>query len=286
MHPMAALMRSHNLVTVCEEARCPNRAECWSHGTATFMIGGDTCTRRCRFCNVATGRPTALNAAEPDEVAHAVGVLGLKHVVITSVDRDDLPDGGAAHWAAVIRAVKAAAPQATVEVLTPDFKGRGQDLDVVLAAQPHIFSHNTETVERLYHALRPQSRFETTVGVLRHARGFGGHIKTGLMVGLGEHDDEVCQTMDLWAALGMNIVTLGQYLRPTLEHWPVARFVEEPSWVRFREHGKQVGIPVVYAAPLVRSSYHAAETFLQLGVPGQGPPLAQESGRARLHVLR
>lgn len=281
VHPMGELLRAHNLHTVCEEARCPNRAECWSHGTATFMIGGDTCTRSCRFCNVATGRPRALDPAEPEHVAHAALTLGLKHVVITSVDRDDLKDGGAAHWAATIQAVKRALPHAVVEVLTPDFKGRRELLDLVLNAQPHVFSHNTETVERLYHSLRPQSYFATTLGVLRNARGFGGRLKTGLMVGLGETDDEVRATMDTWAEVGLDIVTLGQYLRPSMEHWEVARYVDDATFESYRTYGQGRGIPVVYSGAFVRSSYHAGETFLQLA---RSAPV-RAAAPARLNIL-
>jgi lipoic acid synthetase len=264
VHPMQQLLRQHGLHTVCEEARCPNRAECFSHGTATFMIGGDRCTRSCRFCSVATARPLALDPGEPEHVARAVTTLGLSHVVITSVDRDDLDDGGAAHWAAVIGAVKRAAPAATVEVLTPDFKGVRAHLDTVLAAGPHVFSHNTETVPRLFRSLRPQSRFATTLDVLRNAKGFGGKLKSGLMVGLGETDDEVLSVVDTWAEIGLDIATVGQYLRPSMEHWAVARYVEQDSFDRYRVHGESRGIGVVYSGPLVRSSYHAGETFLRL----------------------
>jgi lipoic acid synthetase len=264
VHPLQRLLRQHDLHTVCEEARCPNRGECFSHGTATFMIGGDRCTRSCRFCNVATARPLALDPGEPEHVARAVVLLGLTHVVITSVDRDDLEDGGAAHWAAVITAVRNAAPQATVEVLTPDFKGNRAHLDLVLGAGPHVFSHNTETVPRLYRQLRPQSHLATTLEVLRNARGYGGKIKSGLMVGLGETDEEVLSVMDTWVELGLDIATVGQYLRPSLQHWEVARYVDEDSFARFKEHGEKRGIGVVYSGALVRSSYHAGETFLEL----------------------
>lgn len=255
------LLRSHALHTVCEEARCPNRGECFSRSTATFLICGDKCTRNCGFCNVDTARPLPLDPAEPEQLAQAAAELGLKHVVITSVDRDDLPDGGAAHWAACITAVRTALPHATVEVLTPDFKGRTKDLDLVLAAGPHVFNHNIETVERLYHSLRPQSWFHTSMGVLRHAAGFGGKRKSGLMVGLGETDAEVQQTLDTLAGLGLDMVTIGQYMRPSLKHWPVARYVEEATFQAWKDYGQAAGIPLVFSAPLVRSSYHAGETF-------------------------
>jgi len=272
IHPLQRLLRQHDLHTVCEEARCPNRGECFSHGTATFMIGGDRCTRSCKFCNVTTARPNALDPGEPEHVARAVVLLGLSHVVITSVDRDDLDDGGAAHWAACITAVKRAAPQATVEVLTPDFKGNRAHLDLVLAAQPHVFSHNTETVPRLYRQLRPQSHFETTLCVLQNARGFGGKVKSGLMVGLGESDVEVQGVLDTWVQLGLHIATIGQYLRPSLQHWEVARYVEDESFAQFKAYGEARGIGVVYSGPLVRSSYHAGETFLTLGQREQARP--------------
>jgi lipoic acid synthetase len=237
------------------------------------MIAGDTCTRRCRFCNVTTGRPLALNPHEPEELAQAATWMGLSHVVITSVDRDDLDDGGAAHWAACIHAVRRALPSATVEVLTPDFQGNLKHVDRVLTAGPHVYSHNTETVERLYHALRPQSYFHTTLSVLRHAKGFGGKLKSGLMVGLGETDNEVLQTVDLWQQVGLDIVTLGQYLRPSLKHWPVARYVPNQTFSAYREYATRIGIPVIYSAPFVRSSYHADETFLQLQAPAQANSL-------------
>jgi lipoic acid synthetase len=270
VHGVQKLLRQHGLHTVCEEARCPNRGECFGHGTATFLIGGDTCTRRCGFCNVRTGKPAPLPAAEPEQVAHAAQSLGLKHVVITSVDRDDLPDGGAGHWAACIRAVRAALPQATVEVLTPDFKGQPELVDVVLAAGPHVFNHNVETVPRLYHALRPQSRMETSLSVLRHARGYGGRLKSGLMVGLGESDDEVLETLAILADVGVDIATVGQYLRPTLQHWAVQRYVDDVTFGLFRAHGERLGIPHVFSGPLVRSSFHAAEAFRAAG--GSVPP--------------
>jgi len=199
----------------------------------------------------------------------------LRHIVVTSVDRDDLKDCGAHHWAACIRALKQGLPGATVEVLTPDFKGKPGLLDVVLDAGPHVFSHNTETVERLYHSVRPQSYFVTTVNVLRQAHGFGGKLKSGLMVGLGETDGEVLRTLDLWADIGLDIATLGQYLRPTMKHLPVDRYVPDTSFALFKEHGETRGIPVVFSGPLVRSSYHAGETFLELGTrPVRSNPLA------------
>jgi lipoic acid synthetase len=255
-----ALLREGGLHTVCEEARCPNIGECFSSGTATFMILGDTCTRRCHFCNVKTGRPLPPDPREPEELAEAAAALGLSHVVITSVDRDELPDLGAAHWAACIRAVKARLPDAAVEVLTPDFKGREDLLDIVLEAGPDVFNHNIETVERLYRKVRPQSRWEATSKVLRYVAE-SGHpaVKSGMMVGLGESDEEVLETLAHLRSLGVHIATIGQYLRPTLSHWEVARYVEEESYARFRERGAELGFTHVFAGPFVRSSYHARE---------------------------
>jgi lipoyl synthase len=252
------LLRAGGLHTVCEEARCPNIGECFSSGTATFMILGDTCTRRCHFCAVATGRPLPPRDEEPEELAAAAERLDLKHVVVTSVDRDELPDCGALHWARCIRALRERLPHADVEVLTPDFKGRPELLDTVLEAGPHVYNHNIESVARLYRQVRPQSRFETTCAVLKHAAS-SGHpaVKSGLMVGLGETDDEVLQTLDTLRELGVHIVTIGQYMRPSLAHWEVDRWVTEESYARFVEHGRALGFTHVFAGPFVRSSYHA-----------------------------
>lgn len=247
-------------MTVCEEARCPNIGECFSHKTATFMILGDTCTRRCHFCNVKTGRPRQPDAEEPRALAEAAAALGLDHVVITSVDRDELDDCGAEHWSACIRAVRERLPSSQVEVLTPDFKGRIELLDHVLAARPHVFNHNIETVSRLYRKVRPQSHWETTCDVLRYVSQ-SGHpaVKSGLMVGLGESDDEVFETLHTLRELGVHIVTVGQYMRPTLQHWEVARYVDEEQYLRYQEYGESLGFTHVFAGPFVRSSYHAKE---------------------------
>lgn len=256
-------MRQGRLHTVCEEARCPNIGECFSSGTATFMILGDTCTRRCHFCAVKTGRPQLPNPEEPEELAEAAAEMGLAHVVITSVDRDDLPDLGASHFAACIGAVRRRLPNADIEILTPDFKGRPELIDVVLAASPDVFNHNIETVARLYRQVRPQSRFETTTSVLRYVASTGHPaVKSGLMVGLGESDDEVCETLDTLAELGVHIATIGQYLRPSMKHWPVARYVDENAYQRFEQHGKQNGLSHVFAGAFVRSSYHAREATM------------------------
>jgi lipoic acid synthetase len=254
------LMRAGGLSTVCEEARCPNIGECFSSGTATFMILGDTCTRRCHFCSVKTGRPAAPPPSEPEALADAVEAMQLSHVVITSVDRDDLPDLGAGHFARCIRAVKRRVPDAEVEILTPDFKARAHLLDEVLAAEPDVFNHNIETVQRLYRDVRPQSRWETTCEVLRYVAE-AGHpaVKSGLMVGLGETDDEVLETLATLRDLGVHIATIGQYLRPSTKHWEVSRYVDEASYQRYREHGDALGLSHVFAGAFVRSSYHARE---------------------------
>jgi lipoic acid synthetase len=256
------LMAGLRLNTVCQEARCPNIYECWGDRTATFMILGDVCTRRCGFCAVATGRPRGVDPEEPERVAEAAARLGLAHAVVTSVDRDDLPDGGAAHFAAVIRAVRRRNPDCEVEVLTPDFRGAARPLDTVLPAGPVVFSHNVETVPRLYPAARAGSRFDRSVALLRDAVAWRGGaarplVKTGLMVGLGENRDELLATFDVLAEAGVEILTLGQYLRPTLDHLPVDRYVHPDEFASLREQALRRGFRHVEAGPLVRSSYHA-----------------------------
>ena len=232
-HQVKRLVDDLKLNTVCQEARCPNIYECWGeHGTATFMILGEICTRRCGFCAVTSGRPNpGVDASEPEHVAEAVAVMGLKHAVITSVDRDDLPDGGARHWANVIEAVHRRNASCAVEVLTPDFRGVPDALDVVLAARPEVFSHNTETVPRMYRQARPGSKYERTLGLLaeasrrRDAGEYAGRVKTGIMVGIGETPDEVCSTLSDIRSTGVEILTIGQYLQPTTKHLPVDRWV-------------------------------------------------------------
>ena len=258
--PVRALMRARGLSTVCEEARCPNLGECFASGTATFMILGDRCTRRCHFCSVTTGKPRAVDDGEPAHLADAAAALGLRHVVITSVDRDDLDDKGAHHWAACVRAVRARLPGATIEALTPDFGGDRALADVVLDAQPDVFNHNLETVPRLYQGVRPQSSWAHTTSLLAHAAARGARaVKSGIMVGLGETDDEVCDTLALMRDLGVHIATVGQYLRPSLAHHPVARYVDDAAYARYRAHGEALGLTHVFAGAFVRSSYHAAE---------------------------
>lgn len=254
------------LNTVCTEARCPNIYECWNAGTATFMILGDTCTRRCGFCSVHSGRPQpGVDAGEPEHVGQAIARLGLKHAVITSVDRDDLPDGGAAHFRDVTRAIRRHAPDCAVEILTPDFKHKPSALDTVLEAPVEVFSHNIETVPRLYRTARPGSRYTTSLGLLaeaarrRDAELPEMRVKSSLMVGLGESDDEVFATMTDLRDHGVQVVAIGQYLQPTHEHMPVARFVPPDEFELFREKGRELGLLHVEAGPLVRSSYHAEQ---------------------------
>jgi len=254
------------LNTVCQEARCPNIYECWGeHGTATFMILGDICTRRCGFCAVKTGKPEATDPDEPAHVAEAVAAMKLKHAVITSVDRDDLPDGGARHWAAVIEAIHDRNPGCGVEVLTPDFRGVGDALDVVLGARPEIFSHNMETVPRLYRQARPGSRYERSLDLLadaaaRRDRGdYLGRVKTGIMVGLGESRDEVHDTLADIRGAGVEVLTIGQYLQPTSEHLPVDRYVTPEEFDDYRRVALDLGFLHCESGPLVRSSYHAHE---------------------------
>ncbi len=259
------LLRNSKLNTVCEEARCPNISECFSNKTATFMILGDKCTRRCHFCSVKTAKPAAPDIKEAQNLAIAALQLGLDHVVMTSVDRDDLKDLGAGHFADCIEALKQRIAGVTVELLTPDFKGRSDLIDQVLAAGPHIFGHNIETVERLYRQVRPQSHWHITCSVLRYvASQKQVEVKSGMMVGLGESDDEVCETLEKLADLGVQVVTIGQYLRPSMKHWPVARYVQPESYTRFISKGKALGFKTVFAGPFVRSSYHAKETHLGL----------------------
>ena len=250
-----------SLHTVCRSAHCPNQQECWNRGTATFMILGDTCTRACQFCNVTTGRPAAPDPGEPQRLAEAVQKMQLRHVVITSVTRDDLPDGGAGHFAATIAAVRAALPGALIEVLTPDFGGAPAALDSVLAARPDVFNHNLETVRRLQPDVRPQANYERSLGVLRHAAAFQPKpaVKSGLMVGLGETDDELLEALRDLRAAGCELLTVGQYLRPRHGKREVARFVTPEAFAELEQAARALGFRAVAAGPLVRSSYRAEE---------------------------
>jgi lipoic acid synthetase len=253
------LVEDHGLHTVCQSAQCPNLGECWSRGTATVMILGNICTRSCNFCAIQTGRPTELDLGEPARVADAVARMNLRHVVLTSVARDELADGGASVWAATIRAVRHRNPQTAIEVLVPDFKGHLPDIDTVLAARPDIFNHNVETVERLQKPVRVQARYDRSRAVLRHARARGFTTKTGIMLGLGERREEIEQTLRDIVSDGAEILTVGQYLQPTPRHLPVARWVPPEEFQHWKEFGLSIGLGVVESGPLVRSSYHADE---------------------------
>jgi len=260
------IMREHGLVTVCEEAGCPNIGECWTQKHATMMIMGDTCTRACAFCNVKTGLPGTLDAHEPEHVGEAVAKLGLTHVVITSVDRDDLPDGGAAHFAAVIGAIRRLAPKTTIEVLTPDFLRKDGAIARVIGAKPDVFNHNLETVPRLYLSIRPGARYFTSLRLLQAAKEEDAAIftKSGLMVGLGESREEIMQVMDDLRAADVDFLTIGQYLQPTKKHAPIDRFVTPEEFESLERIARAKGFLMVSASPLTRSSYHAGEDFAQL----------------------
>jgi lipoic acid synthetase len=260
------VVRAHNLKTVCEEAACPNIGECWSKAHATMMIMGDTCTRACAFCNVKTGLPGPLDAAEPDNVAAAVKKLGLKHVVITSVDRDDLADGGADHFAKVIRAIHAESPGTSVEVLTPDFLRKDGAIETVMDAAPDVFNHNLETVPRLYLTVRPGARYFASLRLLERAKELmpTGFTKSGLMVGLGESREEIMQVMDDLRAAKVDFLTIGQYLQPTKKHAALVRFWTPQEFASLESIARAKGFLMVSATPLTRSSYHADSDFAQL----------------------
>lgn len=259
-------LREHLLHTVCEEARCPNRSECFGAGQATFLLMGNVCTRNCRFCAIASGVPCALDPDEPRRVAQAAKKMGLSFVVVTSVTRDDLPDGGAGHFAETIQRLRHHIPGVGVEVLVPDFGGDLASVDVVLEQKPVVFNHNVETIPRLYGTVRPQASFERSLGVLEHAARRGTSIvKSGFMVGLGEDDDEVFELMRFLRDAGVDVVTIGQYLQPTPKHLPVARFVPPETFEEYRRYGEGVlGLRRVIAGPLVRSSYRASQTAREL----------------------
>ncbi len=262
------IVRERGLHTVCEEAGCPNIGECWSKKHATMMIMGDTCTRACAFCNVKTGLPGPLDADEPRRVAEAVAALGLAHIVITSVDRDDLADGGAAHFAAVIRAIRAAAPGATIEVLTPDFLRKDGALEVVIAAKPDVFNHNLETVPSLYLTIRPGARYYHSLRLLDRAKALDPQVftKSGIMVGLGEERNEVLQVMDDLRSANVDFLTIGQYLQPSRRHAAIDRFVTPAEFEALAKIANAKGFLLVSASPLTRSSHHAGEDFERLKV--------------------
>ena len=261
------IVKSHGLVTVCEEAACPNIGECWSKSHATMMIMGEICTRACAFCNVATGKPNPLDPTEPARVGEAVAKMGLKHVVITSVDRDDLVDGGAAHFAAVVRAIRAAAPGTTIEILTPDFLRKPVAAAFeVIDAKPDVFNHNLETVPRLYLSIRPGARYYHSLRLLERVkeRDPTQFTKSGVMVGLGEAKEEVMQVMDDMRSAGVDFITIGQYLQPTRKHAAIDRFVHPDEFRTYEEIARSKGFLMVSASPLTRSSHHAGEDFARL----------------------
>jgi lipoic acid synthetase len=263
-----SLIREQRLVTVCEEARCPNLHECWGvHRTATFMLMGEICTRHCGFCNVGKGRPGELDPGEPQRVAEAVARLGLRFAVVTSVNRDDLPDGGAAHFAATIRWIRTLSPACGVEVLVPDFRGSEAALRTVLEARPEVLNHNVETVPHLYKRVRPDADYRQSLGVLRRAADWRDahapamRVKSGIMVGLGETPEQVLELMADWRRSRVDIATLGQYLPPSGLHLPLHRFVDPAEFEMYRAKGLEMGFQRVESAPLVRSSYHARESY-------------------------
>jgi lipoyl synthase len=260
------IVREKGLFTVCEEAACPNMGECWDKKHATLMIMGDTCTRACAFCNVRTGKPAPLDPAEPENAARAVVEMGLRHVVVTSVDRDDLDDGGAAHFAKTVLAIRQAAPNTTIEILTPDFLRKGKAAEIVIDARPDVFNHNLETVPRLYLTIRPGARYFHSLRLLQSVkeRDPGQFTKSGLMVGLGETREEVMQVMDDMRSADVDFITIGQYLQPTRKHAPVDRFVTPEEFENLEVLARSKGFLMVSSSPLTRSSHHAGEDFAQL----------------------
>ena len=261
-----AIVRAKNLHTVCEEAACPNIGECWSKKHATMMIMGDTCTRACAFCNVKTGLPGPLDAQEPENVGAAVAEMGLSHVVITSVDRDDLDDGGAAHFAEVVRAIRKASPGTTIEILTPDFLRKNGAAEIVIDSRPDVFNHNLETVPRLYLSIRPGARYFNSLRLLERVKDRDPSMftKSGIMVGLGETREEIMQVMDDMRSAGIDFITIGQYLQPTRKHAPVDRFVTPEEFKSYETIARAKGFLMVSSSPLTRSSHHAGEDFARL----------------------
>jgi lipoic acid synthetase len=261
-----AILRAHRINTVCAEAACPNIGECWAKRHATIMIMGDVCTRACAFCNVKTGRPKHLDPTEPSRVASAVAALGLSHVVVTSVDRDDLEDGGASHFAATIEAIRGAAPYASIEILTPDFLRKDGALEIVLSARPDVFNHNIETVPSHYRRIRPGARYAQSLSLLARAKALDPSLftKSGIMLGFGENETEIDEVMDDLRAADVDFLTIGQYLRPTPDHVSVERYVTPAEFARLREKGLAKGFILVSSSPLTRSSYHASDDFAAL----------------------
>lgn len=251
------IVSEHKLHTICESGNCPNMGECWGEGTATFMILGNICTRSCGFCAVATGRPEEVDAFEPGRVANSVKLMGVKHAVITSVDRDDLPDGGSEIWAMTVRAIRKQSPETTLETLIPDFAGKWENLQRIINVAPEIVSHNLETVRRLTKQVRIQAKYDRSLEALRRLKQAGMKTKSGIMLGLGETEEEVLETMDDLRSVGVDILTLGQYLQPTPKHLPVADFITPEKFAEYKEIGLEKGFRFVESGPLVRSSYHA-----------------------------
>ena len=251
------ITKSHNLHTICESGNCPNMGECWGAGTATFMILGNICTRSCGFCNVMTGRPLAVDVLEPKKVARSIRLMQVKHAVITSVDRDDLPDGGASIWVETINEIRRENPKTTMETLIPDFKGRLKDIQPIIDAAPEVVSHNMETVRRLTKKVRIQAKYDRSLDTLRYLNEGGIKTKSGIMLGLGEKDEEIIETMHDLRAIGVSILTLGQYLQPSKKHLPVVEFITPKQFDKYRAIGLSLGFQYVESSPLVRSSYHA-----------------------------
>jgi lipoic acid synthetase len=254
---MLKLVKDNQLHTICQSGKCPNMGECWGAGTATFMIGGNTCTRSCQFCNVATGKGEDLNPLEPFNIAQSINIMGIKHAVITSVDRDDLPDGGANHWYKTIKTVREFNPDTTLETLIPDFAGKLENVQIIVDAAPQIVSHNIETVERLTRMVRVQAKYERSLMVLQYLKDKGLKTKSGIMLGMGETEDEVLATLDDLRTSGVAILTMGQYMQPTPRHLAVAEYVTPEKFAFYKQEALNKGFTYVESGPLVRSSYHA-----------------------------
>lgn len=257
------IVEMNKLHTICSSGHCPNASKCWGVGTATFMIGGDICTRSCKFCATMTGKPKALDTQEPEKVAESVRLMKLKHCVITSVDRDDLEDKGAEHWRKTVEAIRQKNPNTTIEILTPDFDGRKDLLDIVFSAKPDVFSHNMETIKRLSDATRSRAKYDVSLSVLKYSNDKGFITKTGIMVGLGEKEEEVVELMNDIRKAGVSLFTIGQYLQPTKKHLPVIEYVTPEQFAKYREIGLELGFANVESGPLVRSSYMAEKTLLE-----------------------
>lgn len=275
------IVDSHDLHTVCKSAQCPNMGECWSRGTATVMILGNICTRSCRFCAIQTGRPTELDLGEPVRVAESIAKMDLKHAVITSVARDDLKDGGASVWAATIRAIQNRLPECAVEVLTADFRGQQEYLDVVLDACPDIFNHNLETVKRLQRPIRKTARYDRSLWVLEHAKSRGFITKSGIMLGIGEKEDEIKEVLQDMVAVGVDVLTIGQYLQPSKQHQPIDRWVHPDEFKRWKEFALEIGFGVCESGPMIRSSYHAEEQSAKYDVRARRRAMQAEMKAAK-----